>query len=121
MTGCGVVWSHCFDTVETACPRLGTIPASYIINEPNTEAVDEAGCCCSAGRAGGTVGFLCIHSKGKQTGLFGAERLRVGRALCVCSSQHCNYLENLAASSADSAGHMVKVIACWQPCMCYRV
>lgn len=31
-----VFWSHCFDTVKMACPRLGSVPAGYIINEPNT-------------------------------------------------------------------------------------
>lgn len=32
-------WGHCFVTVEMASPRLGSIPAGYIINEPNREAV----------------------------------------------------------------------------------
>lgn len=31
-----VFWSHCFDTVKMPCPRLGSVPAGYIINEPNT-------------------------------------------------------------------------------------
>lgn len=60
-----VFQSHCFDTVEMACPRLGSVPAGYIINEPNREAVDRAGCCYNNGRAGGTVSsyskVLCIH------------------------------------------------------------
>lgn len=46
-----VFWNHCFDTVKMACPRVGAVPAGYIINEPNTEAVDGAGHCCNnAGR-----------------------------------------------------------------------
>lgn len=45
-----VFWNHCFDTVKMVCPRIGAVLAGYIINEPNTEAVDGAGCCYNAGR-----------------------------------------------------------------------
>lgn len=33
----------CFDTTRMVCPRLGSVPAGYIIKEPNTNAVDTAG------------------------------------------------------------------------------
>lgn len=35
-------------------------------------------------------------------------------AVCVCSSQHYYYLDNLWASANDGTGHTVKVIAYWQ-------
>lgn len=92
MTGCGVFWSHCFDTVEMACPRLGSIPAGYIINEPNAEAVDGAGCCRNNGRAGGTVGFhtkvLCLHFGEKRRTIVAArfsEARAVGRRRSMCA------------------------------------
>lgn len=40
MAGWAAFWSHCFDTLKMACPRLGSVPAGYIINEPNAEAVN---------------------------------------------------------------------------------
>lgn len=102
-----------------ACPRLGSFPPGYIINEPNTEAVDRAGCSYNNSKADGVAAshskVLCVNFGKKTKDYCGEERCGLTTAVvCVCSSQHYYYLDDLRASANDGTGHTVKVTAYWQ-------
>lgn len=81
-------------------PRLGFVPAGYIINEPSRQVVRTL-----AQRSQ----KKCFLTRKEAPSLFCLKGSSMGKQRRAGMLWHCHYLEDLPASADDSTGHTLKV------------